>query len=725
MVRWLRAGLLAVGAALVLSPPEATSCGPDVLAPVYTDDKEPAAADQFVRGDLGILAPGFRHYYLAIAYRYLTGGTVDPKQLGPESAPGENQVAPPAEEAWRQSRSSVPGAPDVNYINRYRDNPETHDYYLNCYDDAFVTATATLRARVAKYGVKSEIVRDWLNAQDTVFADCSEGKTIPAAAPPTADALARADRNYQIACAHFYTTQFEAAKTEFLAIGNDASSPWLELGPYLAARAMIRAGAFEDAERQLKSIVENAPAPAARERARRLIGFVETKLHPVQRMTELAREITAPHPADFWPTIQDYIWLYDVLASHEGELDKAAANDDLTDWIQTFQGGTTQRASDRWQAKHSTPWLIAALYYASPDDPATPKLIAAADQIPSRDPGYLSAQYYAALTLENSGHTDAARQRLNRLLEGKWPENARNLLLAARMKIDTTWQDFLRDVPRRPGAQTGYDYAAEGSKGEPASDLHAPGVDFDGALIFNRQIPLNMLAAAAKDSSVPASIRRQLSVVAWTRAVVLGRMEAALDISPILASLVPLLAPDLHAFESAPADARGFAAVWAMLHNPGLGVAMETGFGRLTAMNRIDTFRDNWWCSHSKSVPPPTESLSWITPEVSAALGHVYGEKPPQALFLTQDQKRAAEADTKAVDAAPAGPNFLAERTLAWANAHPDDPRLPEALHLVVRATRYGCTDDRTQQYSRRAFDLLHRRFPASQWTKKTPYWFQ
>jgi len=27
---------------------------------------------------------------------------------------------------------------------------------------------------------------------------------------------------------------------------------------------------------------------------------------------------------------------------------------------------------------------------------------------------------------------------------------------------------------------------------------------------------------------------------------------------------------------------------------------------------------------------------------------------------------------------------------LAWANAQPRDPRVPEALPLVVRATRYG-----------------------------------
>jgi len=42
----------------------------------------------------------------------------------------------------------------------------------------------------------------------------------------------------------------------------------------------------------------------------------------------------------------------------------------------------------------------------------------------------------------------------------------------------------------------------------------------------------------------------------------------------------------------------------------------------------------------------------------------------------------------------------------------------------VVRATRYGCTDKETVNYSKAAFDLLHKRYPNSEWTKKTPYYF-
>ena len=67
---------------------------------------------------------------------------------------------------------------------------------------------------------------------------------------------------------------------------------------------------------------------------------------------------------------------------------------------------------------------------------------------------------------------------------------------------------------------------------------------------------------------------------------------------------------------------------------------------------------------------------------------------------------------------------YFAPAVLDWAKAHPNDPRLPEALHYFVRATRYGCVDKSIGPYSRKAFDLLHRKYPNSEWTKKTPYWF-
>jgi len=60
-----------------------------------------------------------------------------------------------------------------------------------------------------------------------------------------------------------------------------------------------------------------------------------------------------------------------------------------------------------------------------------------------------------------------------------------------------------------------------------------------------------------------------------------------------------------------------------------------------------------------------------------------------------------------------------------WAVTPAEDPRSPEAWHLAVRATRYGCMDEQNGEVSKTAFQLLHRQWPKSVWAEKTPYWFR
>lgn len=53
------------------------------------------------------------------------------------------------------------------------------------------------------------------------------------------------------------------------------------------------------------------------------------------------------------------------------------------------------------------------------------------------------------------------------------------------------------------------------------------------------------------------------------------------------------------------------------------------------------------------------------------------------------------------------------------------DPRVPEALHLAVKSTRFGCVDKETGKFSKAAFDLLHQRYPRSRWAEQTKYWYK
>jgi hypothetical protein len=91
---------------------------------------------------------------------------------------------------------------------------------------------------------------------------------------------------------------------------------------------------------------------------------------------------------------------------------------------------------------------------------------------------------------------------------------------------------------------------------------------------------------------------------------------------------------------------------------------------------------------------------------------------------LTAVQRRIGEQQWRKLSAIGTAPVYFAPVVLNWAKAHPDDPRVPEALHYFVRSTRYGCVDKSIGPYSKQAFQLLHRRYPESEWTKKTKYWF-
>jgi hypothetical protein len=65
----------------------------------------------------------------------------------------------------------------------------------------------------------------------------------------------------------------------------------------------------------------------------------------------------------------------------------------------------------------------------------------------------------------------------------------------------------------------------------------------------------------------------------------------------------------------------------------------------------------------------------------------------------------------------------LCRETVAWARAHPNDARVPEALHLAVRTTRFT-SGQHTSAFPKQAFVLLHTRYPQSKWAAMTPYWY-
>jgi hypothetical protein len=641
---------------LILAVPlELPGCGPFLPEAVFHLKIDPEAPREFASGHLGILQPTYERLYQVIAYRWLSGvglsdaevQAISPGRLEAARGPGIDEPRNP----WLAARNQAPGVQPVKDIDAYRQVKKEgfFDTYLNCNDDAFRTAASTLQRVQGK-----PFAADWIAAQDMVFADCSTGAAIP---QPASDPQLRPDRAYQIASAKFYSEQYDAARQDFQIIAGDASSPWHEIAPYLAARCLIRAGKLDQADMELRHIVADPALARWHASANGLLGYVRLRLHPAERMHELALALMKPNSqASIGQDLIDYRTLFDQNV-------KPSQDDDLTAWILSFQAGGPG-AIEKWRANHALPWLVAALQAAGPKDSAAPEMLAAAAAVKPDSPAYVTANYRRARLLP----PDDARALTEKMLAADMPTSARNQFRAERLRLARNFEEFLRYAPRTP-----------------VDDDAKPGIDVldgDSALVLDRAVPLALLKQASTSPLLPESTRKDLQRVVAIRSLVL-------------------------------AQSADFDEVFRLLNTPGDGPFVRGGYGRWTEdPAKIDNFRDNWWC-------PVTGSTTWRPqPEQQGPAAAV-------ADFLSAPERQQAAAEWQKLAALPAAPDWLGAQTLAFARQHPQDPRVPVALYLVVRSSRYGCTDAQTGEFSKRAFDLLHRSYPDSEWAKKTPYWYQ
>ncbi|MGH9449674.1 MAG: hypothetical protein ACRD11_03950 [Terriglobia bacterium] len=645
---------------------------------------------------------------------------------------------------------------------------------LNCPNQAFHTALETYEVMQARYGASSIIVTNWLEAQTLVFDNCGVPGQIPAQLSPTAPAIARADRAYQIAAAHFYAGNYDQAASEFRAIGEDASSPWHAIAPYLVARALVRkavVSSFEpnltvlaQAETQLNAVLADPRQAKYRRAAELLRGFVEFRLHPRDRLAELANRLTR-REGD-WNLAQDAIdferlshivtqrpsWgipppvsptLYSSLA-------EIRAKSDLLDWIITLRLNAPEaynHSLERWARSRSPAWLVAALTKADPDSPHLTKLMSAARSVPQSAPAYESVLFQRLRLMTLEGNEQQVREQLAHINVEKLanlpalnsaPSSTLNLFLALRFKLARNARELFASAPRVAVTITSGDSSKQMPQpiwvpGNYSFDPSAPQLDGDGLVVFNRLLPISVLAQAARTDTMPSDLREQIALAAWTRAALLGDAAVARSVAPSVGTFEPHLTATLRAYSSARSPAaRRFAAAFAILQFPGLSPFITTP-ERWTPIDTIDDYRNNWWGTLGPACAPSTPSSNRFSyppppqwPIVGDALLPLYPSgKVSSPSFLTPSERTEANREWRELLTDSPAPDYLAKQVLTWAKAHPADPRDAEALARAVKATRVGCADQATGTLSKAAFDLLRQRYPRSSWANQTPYWFK
>lgn len=741
-------------ATVLLNGTTALACGPFTLEAVFVHTVHPAyPLEQFAAGRTGVVQPSYARSYLYVAYRYFSGLSFTPaEQQSLVSLWRERLDFHSGDEGdsdwtrvWLTARQKVPGVPGRETIDIYRarEKPNEYESYVNCNKDAFETAAATLNQRIEKYGADSPSIQSWVQAQDQVFANCSSGKSIPDPAPPATDALLRADRAYQIAAANFYSADFDEAKKQFETIAADNKSPWRRTAQFLVARTLIRKGSLGTpeqkqesltaAETELTKVLADKNLSDLHPSATRLLNLVRLRLRPNERRHALAQTLLAKNQND---NLKQDLWDYTVLMdqSLEGEQKTAAEafkGDELSDWIVTFQSedaATFDHSLERWQTTRSVPWLIAALSGAEGKHARAGELISEALKVKPNSPAFASAQFHAVRLLMEAGKNDEARTLLDQLLKtnrDQFDAASLNLLASKRMLVSTTLADFLNYAARVPVTLSWNDDGREipVDDDEIEAEMKAlqdqPRFDYDAGVALNRKMPLSVLKEAAKNTSLPVPLRRDLVQAVWLRAVILGDTRTADELTPTVHELIPEMSTLLDAYLSGNTpQAKKFSAIYAWLKFPGLEPVVDIGVGRRTPLQSQDSYRDNWWCGNAYYLPEE-EQENEVTgpPSFTASNTH-------ELLFLSPAEKETAKQQWSTLGALGAAPNYIAQNVVQWANRTTNDPRNAEALHLAVMTTRFGCTDKNSGRWSKAAFDALHRKYPNSSWAKKTPYWF-
>lgn len=715
--------VIGISVAALQHGPVADACGWSEYTSPESPHHPDLPQDGFAAGALGVLQPGYARSYLVVAYRHLAGVGMNAEEQQGALALWDARLktggAEPANpEPWQKARQEVLPGPAPTIVPTFQHRYATVD---NCLSDAFETAAQTLRARVQQFGPTSREVREWVAGQDAVFASCT-GQHVPPPPLTSPHPLLVADRAYQQASALFYAGHFAEAEATFRAIAADSKSPWKSMARYLAVRTITRQAAFAgpghdknrllQARREMEALLADSSSAAMHPAARTYLQLIRYRLEPAVLQRELSirlgRDRLGP---DMRQALDDYTRLVDANAA---PLALDAPDDDrLAAWIgvvQSTEAAAFDRAHRLDQQTGSAAWLVATLMKATPAHRARLQpLIEAAAALTPVSPACATARYHRLRLLLGQLPAATLHAEATQVLAQLGPaygHSTRNAFVSLALRTAPSLEALLAHVRIIPAGTVADDQALVRPIDPPQ-----PRLSPEGAAVLSSRLPLSVMARAAQSNALPDADRAPLVMAVWVRAILLGQTATAQAMVPLLSKLQPAAMPYVQqAMAAKTRDEQRLGLLYFLLRMPGASPSLGPWQHGAVAERAIASSYDTmWWCGSPLQVGPSTGGPGPGAAEVG---------------FLTASERRARDQELRRLQSLGAGATFLAEEASQLAVRLPKDRRIPEALHLAVRATRYGCKDSATTAASRRAFQLLHSRYPNSAWAKSTPYYY-
>ncbi len=361
-----------------------------------------------------------------------------------------------------------------------------------------------------------------------------------------------------------------------------------------------------------------------------------------------------------------------------------------------------------------------ALEHVSGIDGATDELLLAAAEVDPRHPGYLTIAYHRDRLLIERGAMKEASEELTTVLGGDIPKSAINHFRSLRMRTALDLAGFLLYAQRIPVLITDTADMAQRRGSYQDYQQQPPNpklmrLDKDSIEVLNQQAPLELWAQIAAGDAIPAHLQQELVLAAFARSVLLDRDETMIGLAPQVTRVLPEAGPFMAQVSSGTdVPARHFSAIHFLLHFATVRPYMTSGIAWIRPRVRAtDSYTFNWW------IPLGSPELDWSPNQWDRPQANPLPEVAAQ--FLKPEDRARGIEDRKQLASTGYAPNYLCQHVLAWAARHPQDPRVPEALHYAVATTRYAASNDESAEYSIRAYRLLHLRYGKSIWAKRTP----
>jgi len=719
----------------------------------------------FAAGKLGVIQPGWAQSYLIVSYRYLTGKPLSAndqdsimalwcKRLGgslrfPNSAANQYYEAPDAVVAYFEERGKVLHKPPSKGSARADFN-----YSQYVFDDAFVNALKTLKDVEQRYGQNSAAAKEWLSAQDIVFAVNTNQKPgeahLPAASTEIGnDRYLQALRQYQEGSLALYADDFATAQRKFEELATNPQCPNKPLAEYLAARALANSAMppndsalIDKAMAYLRHKIDSKSNNPYKPDLLDLYDMLQYEIAESDtKLDQLAEATLDQHSKRFGSAVANLTTSIDRNLVPDNCQDKEQVEkckslretmqtrSDLLDWLSRFQEPDTTYAYssveeqkaidaqrridarhclDKWRATKSLPWMVAALTYNNVEDKDKQDLHQAALKLTPQSPAYFTVQYCLIDALLKANRRGEAHKQLAHILQRKdlSPSN-RNLFLSQNLSTSNSFNDYMRNVVQSSLLDAPYTNTTlmpEGWYKFENKDAYIKGsstiANDLAAEDMNINLPQSKWVSLARDTTIAQPLRSRLVRVAWLRSKLLEQENSELD--NLMVRYYPQLSKAIEIYKAAPdAHSKRFALACIVLNNYGMSPYIGGGVERHgDQMGEFDYYHTNFWvpfqpsqkAGMAKTEPQSCDILGDGVAFLGAA--HTRNALVRYSKPVLNSILSSAEQKDAAAERKLLYKNhpskFFGEAVFAYAKTHPTDALLPHMLYVVVKLPRWA-----------------------------------